>query len=128
LLVRDTAKYPRDDRDVTTRLTPAIPIADSLVSSAMDTVTESATAIRMAREGRHRFIHKNLPIEDHGARVSRVKKAQSGIVVDPVTIALVSHARGRARVMRHHRSRPSVVDTTGARRHLTIATSGSRSA
>jgi len=57
-----------------------------LVSSAMDTVTEAATAIRMAREGGIGFIHKNLTIEEQAREVNRVKKAQSGIVVDPLTI------------------------------------------
>src|SRR5690242_6844602 len=77
---------PRDV-DVTTRLTPSIPLRMPLVSSAMDTVTESQTAIRMAREGGVGFIHKNLSIEAQVREVNRVKKAQSGIVVDPLTVA-----------------------------------------
>ncbi|HEY4181512.1 MAG TPA: IMP dehydrogenase [Kofleriaceae bacterium] len=73
--------------DTATRLTPAIPLRMPLVSSAMDTVTEAATAIRMAREGGIGFIHKNMTIEQQALEVSRVKKAQSGIVVDPLTIS-----------------------------------------
>ena len=82
LLVPAFSEIIPRDVDVATRLTPAIPLRMPLVSSAMDTVTESATAIRMAREGGMGFIHKNLTIEDQAREVSRVKKAQSGIVVD----------------------------------------------
>jgi IMP dehydrogenase len=74
-----------------------------LVSSAMDTVTEAATAIRMAREGGIGFIHKNLTIEDQAREVNRVKKAQSGIVVDPVTIAPARTLEDALALMRHYR-------------------------
>jgi IMP dehydrogenase len=87
LLVPSYSEVIPRDVDVTTRLTPLIALRMPLVSSAMDTVTESATAIRMAREGGIGFIHKNLSIEDQAREVTRVKKAQSGIVVDPLTIA-----------------------------------------
>src|SRR5512146_3433299 len=87
LLVPSYSEVIPRDVDVATRLTPLIPLRMPLVSSAMDTVTEAATAIRMAREGGMGFIHKNLTIEDQAREVNRVKKAQSGIVVDPLTIA-----------------------------------------
>jgi IMP dehydrogenase len=87
LLVPAFSEIIPRDVDVATRLTPAIPLRMPLVSSAMDTVTEAQTAIRMAREGGIGFIHKNLTIEEQAREVTRVKKAQSGIVVDPVTIA-----------------------------------------
>ena len=87
LLVPSYSEVIPRDVDVTTRLTPLIPLRMPLVSSAMDTVTEAATAIRMAREGGMGFIHKNLTIEEQAREVLRVKKAQSGIVVDPLTIA-----------------------------------------
>jgi IMP dehydrogenase len=87
LLVPAFSEVIPRDVDVGTRLTPLIPLRMPLVSSAMDTVTESQTAIRMAREGGIGFIHKNLTIEDQAREVLRVKKAQSGIVVDPLTIA-----------------------------------------
>ncbi len=86
LLVPAYSEVIPKDVDVATRLTPAIPLRMPLVSSAMDTVTESATAIRMAREGGIGFIHKNLSIEEQAREVTRVKKAQSGIVVDPLTV------------------------------------------
>src|SRR5207302_10217604 len=84
LLVPAFSEVIPRDVDVATRLTPAISLHMPLVSSAMDTVTESATAIRMAREGGIGFIHKNLTVEEQAREVLRVKKAQSGIGVDPL--------------------------------------------
>jgi IMP dehydrogenase len=103
LLVPGYSEVIPRDVDVATRLTPAIPLRMPLVSSAMDTVTEAATAIRMAREGGIGFIHKNLPIEDQVREVNRVKKAQSGIVVDPVTIAPTRTLEDALGLMRHYR-------------------------
>jgi IMP dehydrogenase len=74
-----------------------------LVSSAMDTVTEAATAIRMAREGGIGFVHKNLTIEEQAREVSRVKKAQSGIVVDPLTTTAERTLEQALALMRHHK-------------------------
>ena len=103
LLVPAYSEVIPRDVDVTTRLTPAIPLRMPLVSSAMDTVTEAATAIRMAREGGMGFIHKNLTIEEHAREVTRVKKAQSGIVVDPLTITPERRLEEALAIMRHHR-------------------------
>ncbi|HET9626516.1 MAG TPA: IMP dehydrogenase [Kofleriaceae bacterium] len=103
LLVPGYSEIIPRDVDVATRLTPAIPLRMPLVSSAMDTVTESATAIRMAREGGIGFIHKNLSLEDQAREVTRVKKAQSGIVVDPVTIAPSRTLEDALALMRHYR-------------------------
>ena len=103
LLVPGYSEVIPRDVDVTTRLTPAIPLRMPLVSSAMDTVTEAATAIRMAREGGIGFIHKNLSIEDQAREVNRVKKAQSGIVVDPVTVAPSRTLEEALSLMRHYR-------------------------
>jgi IMP dehydrogenase len=103
LLVPGYSEVIPRDVDVSTRLTPAIPLRMPLVASAMDTVTESATAIRMAREGGIGFIHKNLSIEDQAREVNRVKKAQSGIVVDPVTIAPSRTLEDALALMRHYR-------------------------
>jgi IMP dehydrogenase len=103
LLVPAYSEVIPRDVDVTTRLTPAIPLRMPLVSSAMDTVTEAATAIRMAREGGVGFIHKNLTIEDQAREVNRVKKAQSGIVVDPLTIAPERTLEDALAIMRQYR-------------------------
>jgi IMP dehydrogenase len=103
LLVPGFSEVMPRDVDVSTRLTPLIPLRMPLVSSAMDTVTEAATAIRMAREGGIGFIHKNLTIEEQAREVSRVKKAQSGIVVDPLTIAPTRTLDEALTLMRHYR-------------------------
>jgi IMP dehydrogenase len=75
-------------RDVDTRspLTKHITLNIPLVSAAMDTVTESRTSISMAREGGIGFIHRNLSIESQSIEVDKVKKSESGMIVDPVTI------------------------------------------
>ncbi|HEX4421094.1 MAG TPA: IMP dehydrogenase [Kofleriaceae bacterium] len=121
LLVPGYSEVIPRDVDVTTRLTPAIPLRMPLVSSAMDTVTEAATAIRMAREGGIGFIHKNLSIEDQAREINRVKKAQSGMVVDPVTIAPSRTLEDALALMRQYRiSGLPVVDAE--RRPLGILT------
>jgi len=78
-----------------TRITPRIELAIPLMSAAMDTVTEARLAIAMARAGGIGIIHRNLSIEDQVVEVDRVKRSQSGMIVDPVTLrptALVSQA------------------------------------
>ena len=75
-------------KDVTvgTRLTRRIHLSIPIVSAAMDTVTEAETAISMAREGGLGFIHRNLEIRTQAMEVDKVKKSESGMIVDPVTI------------------------------------------
>jgi IMP dehydrogenase len=102
LLVPAFSEVVPKDVDVSTKLTNAISLRIPLVSSPMDTVTESATAIRMAREGGIGFIHKNLTIEDQAREVTRVKKAESGIVVDPVTIAPDRRLEDALALMQHY--------------------------
>ena len=76
LVPAESEVLPRDV-EVKTRLTNAIPLNIPLVSSAMDTVTEAATAICMAREGGIGMIHKNLTIEEQALEVVKVKKANA---------------------------------------------------
>ncbi len=76
---------PRDV-DLSTRLTKNITLNIPLVSAAMDTVTEARAAITMAREGGIGFIHKNLSIADQAIEVDKVKKSESGMIVDPITM------------------------------------------
>jgi len=85
LMPRYASVIPKDI-DVSTRLTPAIPLKIPLLSAAMDTVTESQTAISMAREGGVGIIHKNLSIAAQALEVDKVKKSESGIIADPVTM------------------------------------------
>ncbi len=76
---------PRDI-DVSTLLTKTIRLHIPLLSAAMDTVTESRTAIAMAREGGIGIIHKNMPVSIQALEVERVKKSESGMVVNPITV------------------------------------------
>jgi IMP dehydrogenase len=112
LLVPAASSVLPAEVDVSTRLTTGIELRIPLLSSAMDTVTESATAIRMAREGGIGIVHKNLTIEEQAREITRVKKAQSGIVVDPVTIAPGQSLAEARELMRIHRiSGLPVIDT-----------------
>ena len=77
---------PRET-DLTTRLTKNISIRIPLLSAAMDTVTEYNLAIAIAQEGGIGIIHKNFSIEDQAAQVNRVKKFESGIIADPITVS-----------------------------------------
>ena len=101
LVPADSEVLPRDV-ELKTRLTNAIPLNLPLVSSAMDTVTEAATAICMAREGGLGFVHKNLSIEEQALEVVKVKKAESGMVVDPVTIPPDQTLAAALELMRRH--------------------------
>jgi IMP dehydrogenase len=72
--------------DVSTRFTPRISLNTPIVSAAMDTVTEAAMAMAIAREGGIGVIHKNMSIEDQARQVVSVKRAENGMIMDPVTI------------------------------------------
>lgn len=72
--------------DVRTKLTRNIDLNIPVVSAAMDTVTESQTSISMARQGGVGFIHKNMSIERQAIEVEKVKKSESGMIVDPITV------------------------------------------
>src|SRR6476620_7938943 len=73
--------------DVSTRLTRKIRLNVPLVSAAMDTVTESRLAIAMAQHGGLGVIHKNLTISEQASEVDRVKRSESGMIVDPITLS-----------------------------------------
>jgi IMP dehydrogenase len=85
LVPRHSTVQPRDV-DVGSRLTRRIPLNIPFVSAAMDTVTESDMAIAMARQGGIGVIHKNLPIDRQVAEVDRVKRSESGMILDPITL------------------------------------------
>jgi IMP dehydrogenase len=72
--------------DIKTKLTREITINLPLISAAMDTVTESAMAIAMAREGGMGMLHKNMSIEMQASEVRKVKRSESGLIVDPITL------------------------------------------
>jgi IMP dehydrogenase len=75
------------DTDISTQLTRKITLNIPLVSAAMDTVTEAKMAIALAQEGGLGFIHKALPIEQQSEEVDKVKKSESGMIIDPITIS-----------------------------------------
>jgi IMP dehydrogenase len=102
LLVPAESDVVPKDVDVRTQLTPGIRLAIPIVSSAMDTVTEAATAICMAREGGVGFIHKNLTIPEQVLEVTKVKKAESGVVVNPVTVAPEQKLAAALELMKRH--------------------------
>ena len=74
------------DVSLKTKLTRDIELNIPVISAAMDTVTESSLAIAMAQEGGIGIIHKNMTIEEQAAEVRKVKKHESGVVKDPITI------------------------------------------
>ncbi|PLX73345.1 MAG: IMP dehydrogenase [Desulfuromonas sp.] len=85
LLPAHSQILPRD-ADLTTWLTPRIKLNIPLLSAAMDTVTESRTAICMAREGGIGIVHKNMAVAEQALEVDQVKKSESGMIVDPITM------------------------------------------
>ncbi len=86
LLVPASSDILPRDTDVSTQLTRSIRLNVPLVSAAMDTVTEARTAIAMAQEGGIGVVHRNLPIPEQALEVEKVKKSESGMIVDPVTV------------------------------------------
>jgi IMP dehydrogenase len=86
LLVPARSRVLPTDADTKTWFTRKIPLNIPITSSAMDTVTESHLAIALAREGGIGVIHRNMPIDRQAEEVDRVKRSESGMIVDPVTI------------------------------------------
>jgi IMP dehydrogenase len=88
--------------DVRSRITRTIELDIPIVSAAMDSVTEARAAIAMARQGGMGVIHKNLTPEDQAKEVERVKRAESGIIIDPITVRPSQSLREALGVMREH--------------------------
>jgi len=86
LLVPAESEVLPNDVSTATRLTRDISLAIPVVSAAMDTVTEARLAIALAREGGIGVVHRNLSIEEQAAEVDRVKRSESGMIADPVTL------------------------------------------
>jgi IMP dehydrogenase len=86
LLVPAASEILPRDTEVTTQLTRSVRLNIPLLSAAMDTVTEARTAIAMAQEGGLGVVHRNLPIPEQALEVEKVKKSESGMIVDPVTV------------------------------------------
>src|SRR6184192_2330118 len=95
LLVPAESRVLPNDVSTETRLTRGIELRIPVVSAAMDTVTEARLAIALAREGGLGIVHRNLSIEDQAREVDKVKRSESGMITDPVTLeptALLSEA------------------------------------
>jgi IMP dehydrogenase len=103
LLVPGPSSVHPSEVDLTAALTPSIELSVPLVSSPMDTVTEHRLAIVMAREGGIGFIHKNLPIEAQAAEVAKVKRSESGLIVDPITLEPEQPIAQALEIMRENR-------------------------
>src|SRR5437870_11538771 len=93
---------PRDV-DVRTQLTRNIHIDIPILSSPMDTVTESELAIALAQEGGIGIIHKNLSITDQTREVDKVKRSENGIIVDPITLPPDETVGAAKRIMEQHK-------------------------
>ncbi len=103
LLVPAASDFMPKDADVTTALTRTLGLNVPLISAAMDTVTEARTAIAMAQAGGLGIIHRNLSIPAQAAEVEKVKKYESGIITDPVTISPdLPIAQAREIMQRYH--------------------------
>jgi len=86
ILIPDQSAVLPTEVNVQTRLSRHVQLNIPIVAAAMDTVTEAETAITMARQGGMGFIHKNMSIERQALEVEKVKKSESGMIVDPITI------------------------------------------
>jgi IMP dehydrogenase len=93
---------PRETK-TSSQITRNIQLNIPIVSAAMDTVTEADVAIAMALEGGMGFIHKNMKIEKQAEQVRKVKRSQSGLIIDPITLSVESTVRDADNIMREYR-------------------------
>ena len=113
LVPRHSATHPRDV-STATRLTRRIPLNIPLISAAMDTVTEADMAIAMARAGGIGVIHKNMSVDRQAAEVDRVKRSESGMIMNPITLGPDRPLREAVSLMRRFRiSGVPIVDGAG---------------
>ncbi len=113
LVPAESAVLP-DRVSAATRLTRTITLEIPIVSAAMDTVTEARLAIALAREGGIGIIHRNLSIEDQVAEVDKVKRSESGMIVEPVTLRPSQLVADALELMeRYHISGVPITDETG---------------
>jgi len=103
LLVPNYSEVLPKEVDVSTQLTRRIRLNIPIISAAMDTVTEARTAISIAREGGIGIIHRNMPIERQAIEVEKVKKSESGMIIDPVTVEPEQKISDVLRIMQEYR-------------------------
>lgn len=102
LLVPAYSEIVPRDVSIRSKFTRNIPINVPIVSAAMDTVTESKMAIAMAREGGIGVLHKNMSIEEQALKVRKVKRAESGMIIDPVTLPITATVQDAKSSMKEH--------------------------
>ncbi len=102
LLPARSSVLPKDV-DVSARFTPSVRLSMPLVSAAMDTVTEAGMAIAMARNGGIGVVHKKMPVADQAEMVRKVKRSESGMIVDPITLGRDATVGDAHRLMREYR-------------------------
>src|SRR5438874_4140123 len=113
LVPRHATVHPRNV-SVVSRFTRAIPLNIPIVSAAMDTVTEADMAIAMARAGGIGVIHRNMTIDRQAAEVDRVKRSESGMILNPITLGPTRPIREAAALMKRFRiSGVPIVDGQG---------------
>ncbi|MCI0448400.1 MAG: IMP dehydrogenase [Chlorobi bacterium] len=103
LLVPAKSKVLPRDVNVSTRLTRNIKLNIPIISAAMDTVTESEIAIAMAREGGIGILHKNMSVEKQASEVDRVKRSESGMILDPITLKVNQTVGDANRLMERYK-------------------------
>src|SRR5437660_1210073 len=113
LAPRHSSVHPRDV-DVRSQFTRGISLNIPLVSAAMDTVTEAEMAMAIAREGGIGVVHKNMPIDRQAAEVDRVKRSESGMILNPITLGPDRPLREAAQLMTRFKiSGVPIVDAAG---------------
>ncbi len=113
LIPRKSSVLPRDV-DVSTRLAPSVKLNIPLISAGMDTVTESALAIAIAREGGIGIIHKNMSVAQQAEEVDRVKRSESGVITNPFSLTPDHHVYDAEELMGKYRiSGVPIVDREG---------------
>src|SRR6476661_272737 len=103
LLVPAFSEILPRDVDIRTRLTRDITLNVPMISAAMDTVTEASLAIALAREGGIGILHKNMSIEKQADQVRKVKRSESGMIIDPVTLTDDATIGDALRLMRENK-------------------------
>src|SRR5512138_4029286 len=103
LLVPAFSEILPRDVDIKTKLTKDITLNIPMLSAAMDTVTEASLAIALAREGGLGILHKNMTIEKQADQVRRVKRSESGMIIDPITLTVDATIGDALRLMRENK-------------------------
>jgi IMP dehydrogenase len=103
LLVPQYSEVLPHEVDVSTWLTKRIKLNIPIISAAMDTVTESRMAIALAREGGIGIIHRNMGIEEQAREVEKVKKSESGMIMNPITVTPDTTVKTALEIMERYR-------------------------